>query len=167
MAISKKGSRKIVVNQVPYLYKVSKIKKKSDWRTQKDELNDTFMKYASYYGLGQVKDITINVVVQLQERPVSRLLIKVHTILVDGFMGAEQITQIKPQLIAQLITQCLDDGWKPAEKGDFRLNLVEKQTKDKQPVILQLPNMNEGITDYENLDRPIEVIISRRSGTLK
>ena len=51
MAISKKGSRKINVNGVEYLYKVSKIKKKSEWREQDNELNDTFTKYANYLSL--------------------------------------------------------------------------------------------------------------------
>ena len=74
MAISKKGSRKITVADVNYLYKVSKLKKKSDWREQQNELDETFMKYASYYGLGKVKDATINVVVQAEERPLSACL---------------------------------------------------------------------------------------------
>ena len=57
----------------------------------------------------------------------------------------------------------MEDGWQPNEKGDYRLNLIEKQTKDKEPMILQLPNiMNEGIEDYENIDRAIEVEISRK-----
>ena len=131
MAISKNGSRKIIVDEVKYLYKVSKIKNKSGWREQEDELDDTFMKYASYYGLGKVKDITINIVIQLMENPVSNMFIKFNTILVDGFMGAEQITQIKPKLISELINKGLNDGWKPSEKGDYRLSLLETQTKIK------------------------------------
>ncbi len=50
MAVSKKGARKIRIGQVDYLYKVSKIKGKSDWREQRNELDDTFMKYAACYG---------------------------------------------------------------------------------------------------------------------
>jgi len=158
MAISKKGTRKIVVNDIEYLYKVSKVKHKSEWRNQENELDDTFMKYASYYGLGKVADARINVIIQLMENPVSNMHIKIKTIVVDGFMGIEQISQIKPKLIAELIDRALQDGWKPSEKGDYRLNLLET-TKDKQPVILQLPNMNEGIEDYQNLEKPIEIKI--------
>ncbi len=161
MAISKKGARKIIVNDVEYLYKVSKIKKKSDWRAQENELNDTFMKYASYYGLGEVRDITINVVIQLMEKPVSDMYIKFNTIILSGFMGPEQITQITPKMIVGLINYGLKNGWKPSEKGDYRLNLVET-TKDKQPVILQLPNMNEDVGDYQNLERPIEIKINHQ-----
>lgn len=163
MAISKKGSRSINVNGVEYLYKVSKIKKKSEWREQDNELNDTFIKYASHYGLGKVKDITINVVIQLKDNPVSNFFIKVNSILVDGFMGAEQITQIKPKLIADLITRGLKNGWKPSLKGDYRINILETQTKDKEPIILQIPNMNEGIKNYQNLEKPIEIKINHKS----
>ena len=67
MAISKKGTKKIVVNDVEYLYKVSKVKYKREWRNQEDELDDTFMKYASYYGLGKVADANINIVIQLMD----------------------------------------------------------------------------------------------------
>ncbi|KAA3639890.1 MAG: hypothetical protein DWQ02_02905, partial [Bacteroidetes bacterium] len=153
MAISKKGSRNITVNGTAYLYKVSKIKKKSDWREQVDEMNDTFMKYASYYGLGLVKDITINIVTQLKENPVSNLFVKINTVLVDGFLGPEQITQITPKMVADLIGKAIHDGWNPSVKGDFRINLLETETKDKEPVILQIPNMNEGVENYQNLDR--------------
>ena len=157
MAISKKGARSIIVREIEYLYKVSKVKKKSDWRDQDDELDDTFMKYAKYYGLGKIKDITINVVVQLKERPISNFFIKVNSILVDGFMGAEQITQIKPRLISTLITKAINDGWKPSKKGDYKINILETLTKDKKPLLLQLPNMNKLVDDYQNLEKPIEV----------
>ena len=61
MSISKKGLRSISVDGIEYIYKVSKVKKKSDWRAQENELDETFMKYASYYGLGNVKDIQTTV----------------------------------------------------------------------------------------------------------
>ncbi|MEM6800489.1 MAG: hypothetical protein AAF696_03740, partial [Bacteroidota bacterium] len=162
MAISKKGARKIHVNGVDYLYKVSKVKKKSVWREQNDELNDTFMKYASYFGLGEVRDITINIVVQLSDRPVSTYFIKIHTLLVSGFMGPEQITQIKPKFVRELIFKGLKDGWNPAKEGDARLTILESQTKEHQPLILQLPDMNEGVEDYQNLERPIEIKLDQQ-----
>lgn len=157
MAISKKGSRKITVTDVNYLYKVSKLKKKSDWREQQNELDDTFMKYASYYGLGKVKDATINVVVQAEESPTSHLFIKFHTLQVAGFMGAEQILEIKPAMVAQLIQKALKEGWKAEQKGDYRITLAQKWQENKKPVILQLPQMNEDAGNYENLERPIEI----------
>jgi len=136
MAIAKKGARKITINQITYLFKVSKIKKKSDWRAQNDELDETFLKYARYNGIGQVKDITINIVIQLAENPISKMLIKINTILINGFMGAEQITQVKPKLIAELVNIGLNNGWKPSLKGDYRLNLLETNAKAKKPILL-------------------------------
>jgi len=167
MAISKKGARTINVNGVEYLYKVSKIKKKSEWREQEEELNDTFTKYANHFGLGKVKDITINIAIQLKENPSSSFFIKINTILVDGFLGAEQITQIKPKFISELISKGLNDGWKPSLKGDYRINILETKTKEKEPMILQIPNMNEEIENYQNLEKPIVIKINRQSGEIK
>ena len=160
MAISKKGSRSIVVDGTEYLYKVSKVKKKAGWREQSNELNDVFMKYASYYGLGKVKDITINIIIQLKEKPVSSCFIKIHSVLVDGFMGAEQITTIKPGFVAELINEAIKDGWIPSRKEDFRMSMAETNTKEREPVILQIPNMNEGIADYQNIDKPNKVDVN-------
>ncbi|MEM8886758.1 MAG: hypothetical protein AAGD28_02150 [Bacteroidota bacterium] len=157
MAISKKGSRKITVADIDYLFKVSKLKKKSDWREQQNELDETFMKYASYYGLGRVKDATINLVVQSTENPISHLFVKFHTLQVAGFMGSEQILEIKPAMVAKLIQKALNEGWKPNEKGDHRITLAQKWQENKSPVILQLPGMNEDADDYPNLDKPKEI----------
>jgi len=157
MAFPKKGSRTIVVDGINYLYRVSKIKKKSDWRSEDNELDSTFKSYAKYYGLGSVKDATINIAIQLKTDPVSAMYIKFHTLIVAGFMGPEQILEIKPNQVAQLIQQGLNIGWNPNAKGDFRLELAQKYMDEKKPVILQLPNMNETVTGYENLDRPVEI----------
>lgn len=161
MAISKKGSRRINIDEIEFLYKVSKVKKKSDWRESNEELNDTFLKYASYYGLGKVKDITINIVIQLVENPVSNCFIKITSILIDGFMGAEQITRIPPQFVEDLTRKGLREGWNPSLKGDFRVNLLETQTKEHEPIILQIPNMNQEIENYQNIEKPVEVKIER------
>ncbi|WP_338794172.1 hypothetical protein [Bernardetia sp. MNP-M8] len=160
MAISKKGSRKINVNGIEYLYKISKIKAKSEWREQADELNDTFVKYASHYGLGQVMDITINIMIQLKANSVSNLFIKINSILIDGFMGAEQITQIKPKFIADMINKGLNDGWNPSLKSNHSINILETHSKEKEPIILQLPSMNEEIENYKNLETPVEIKIN-------
>lgn len=165
MAIAKKGSRSIVVDNVAYIYKVSKLKAKSDWRKEQDELDPVFMQYAAYYGLGEVKDATLNVLVQLKEQPVSNLYIKLHTVLVHGFLGPEQLVKIKPGMVRAFILRALEEGWDPATKGDHHLDIVQQKSKDNQPVILQLPNMNQGITDYKNLEKPVEIQINRNKET--
>ena len=157
MAFPKKGTRKIEVEGYKFCYKVSKLKKKSDWRIPEKELDDKFSKYASYYGLGMVKDANINVAIQLISNPLSSMYIKCHTIIVDGFMGAEQIIQIKPNLISFLIQREINNGWNPETKGDLRIELAQKWIDKKTPVILQLPNMNNDIINYDNLERPIEI----------
>lgn len=161
MAIPKKGARKIIVNKTEFLYKVSKVRSKGEWREQDKELNDTFVQYASYYDLGNVKDSYINIAIQRFENPTSSMFIKIHTLLIDGFMGPEQIITITPNFISKLIVKGLSEGWNPLKKGDYRLTLVDKPSKDREPIILQLPNMNETIQDYKNLEKPKEVKISR------
>ncbi|MEL6672824.1 MAG: hypothetical protein AAFR61_11555 [Bacteroidota bacterium] len=165
MAIAKKGSRNITVDGIAYRYKVSKIKKKSGWREQVDELDETFMKYARYYGLGEVRDITLNIVAHLEENPASHLFVKIQTVLVDGFLGPEQLTQIKPQMVARLIRQGLADGWKPAEKGDARLLLLETQDQQKKPVLLQFPDDGQTIEDYQPLDQVVRVEVEEEDET--
>jgi len=157
MAFSKKGSRNIEVNGIKFLYKISKIKPKSDWRIENNELEKTFMSYAKNYGLGNVRDSTLNIVVQSDENSFSSMFIKCHTLLVDGFLGPEQIIQITPKHISQLIIKALNNGWNPNQKGDYRLELVQKYTDKKKPVILQLPNMNQKLENYENLEYPTEI----------
>ena len=160
MAFPKKGSRHIEVDGISFIYKISKIKPKSDWRQEDNELDENFMKYAQYYGLGSVRDATINIAIQSMDDSISIMFIKCHTLLVDGFLGPEQIIQIKPNQVSQLIRKGLNDGWNPNKKGDYRLEVVQKCTNEKKPVILQLPGMNENISDYENLERLIEININ-------
>lgn len=160
MAFSKKGTRHIEVNNTKFVYKISKLKGESDWRDEENELNETFLKYARHYGLGMVKDVTINIAVQANSNPISKMFIKCHTLLVDGFMGPEQIIQIKPSLVSSLIQKGLMDGWNPEKKGDHRIEIIQQMTKEKTPVILQLPHMNEDICDYSNLERPTEITIT-------
>ena len=72
-------------------------------------------------------------------------------------MGAEQILEVKPAMVAQLIRKALKEGWQAEQKGDHRITLAQKWQENKKPVILQLPQMNEDAGDYENLERPIEI----------
>lgn len=157
MAFPKKGTRQIEVDGILYHYKISKVKHKSDWRAEENELNEEFMKYASYYGLGEVKDATINIAVQLAEQPVSGLFVKIHTLIVNGFMGPEQIIEITPFMVTKLIRKGLKEGWNSSGKGDYRIVLAQKSTKERTPVILQLPSMNEGADSYKNLEKPVEI----------
>lgn len=138
MAISRQGMRNMKLDGVSYHYKISKIKKKSDWRKQQDELDDEFMKYARYYGLDDVREITINVVVQLADVPVSNLFIKCHSLLIDGFMGPAQILDLTQSIIVKFIKKALEEGWAPNKKGDFRAQWIHQNTKSSTPVFQQL-----------------------------
>tara|TARA_B110000211_G_C13957829_1_gene499146 strand:+ start:328 stop:492 length:165 start_codon:yes stop_codon:yes gene_type:complete len=53
MAISRKGSRKITVDNIEYFFKVSKIKGISNCRVQDNELDAEFINQASIYGLSK------------------------------------------------------------------------------------------------------------------
>jgi len=139
MAISKKGTRSIQIDAIHYLYKISKGNPKAPWRESEDELDENFMRYARYYGLGSVKDITINVVVQVAESPLSNLYVKIQTQLIDGFMGSEQSLQLQPKHIAEFIEKGLEAGWKPNRKGDVHL-IFNALSKGNQTTLHLLPN---------------------------
>lgn len=158
MAIAKKGLRTIEVNGKSFVYKISKLKKKSDWREDKGELNEDFLKYARYYGLGEVKDASLNIVIQLKEEAGSRILVKFHTLLVAGFLGPEQMLQITPKLVKRCIEIAYENGWNPKDKPDYYLELAQ-QLKDKKPVLLKLPTFPEPPTDYKNIDEPTPIFI--------
>lgn len=162
MAISKKGTRVITVDDVEYLYKVSKVKKKSDWRKDENKLNDEFLKHAKKYGLGNLKDITINIVAQLKNSPTSNLYVKINTVLVDSFMGAEQVTQIKPQFVAKLIQDAIFDGWKPTDRKDYRLTISDTDIKTKQPIILNLSGEIDDAKKYKNVDYAKKIDLKKK-----
>lgn len=163
MAIAKKGTRKIIVKGEKFLYKISKYKTVSDWRASNNELNSTFMKYATQFGLGQVKDIVFNIVIQHLENPVSTMCIKCESILVDGFMGPEQLLKIQPNFIAEQIKQALENGWNPLQKGDYRTSVKHEDTLSESPVILQLPDFNEGADEeYDSVEKPNELKFDKK-----
>lgn len=157
MTLPKKGSRTIEVDGTLFRYTISRIKPKSDWREEIEELDTNFMRYAKRFGLGNVCDATINITIQSAHNSASSMFIKCHTLIVDGFLGPEQLIQIKPNQISQLIRKSLKDGWKPNIRGDFKLELAQKWVDEKNPVMLQLPGMNETIDNYDNIERPIKI----------
>lgn len=157
MAFSKKGSRSIELDGVKFLYKTSKIKSKSDWRSEDNELDRTFISYAKLYGLGNVKDATLNIAIQSATEPVSSMFVKCHTLIVDGFLGPEQIIQIKPNLVLQLINIGINDKWNPSKKGNYKLELAQKWIGKTKYVLLHLPNMDITIKDFKTLKRPVEI----------
>lgn len=141
MSISKKGLRKITVDNCEYVFKISKYKKCSAWKSELQELDDEFLKYAKFYGLGSIMDVVFNIVISINdEHQKSSLFIKYYSIVIDGFLGPDQISEIKPKLISKLIRKAVQEGWNPCEKSDFRYDLVEKFRKDKANEVFQIVN---------------------------
>ncbi len=162
MAFSKRGSRRITVDQQLYLYKVGRIKKKSDWRPAGNgELDDSFLNIARHYGLGDVADATLTIAIQAKVDAASSMFVKFYSILVDGFMGSEQVLTVTPAVVASLIRHGLEKGWKPSEKGDVRIEIIEKRDNDHKPVLLLFPNTPSQLDNYENLIPLVEVNIDR------
>ena len=159
MSISKTGSRKIAVNGVDYRWRVSRYRMVSDWKIEQDILSEDYLKVARQYGLGSVADIIFNIPIELFNDPKSKIILKYFGLCVDGFLGPEQITQVKPQLIAQVIEKSLLNGWNPHCKGDHTIKLYENSGEKHRPAVLVLPDiMNEGITNYDNLVTAIRIL---------
>lgn len=100
MTMPRKGSRRIVVAGIPYRWHVSRWKRISGWSPASLELLDRrWLEQARRFGLGDVADVTFSIAVELWDNPVSRIRVRYYAMIIDGFLGPEQLTQIKPQLV--------------------------------------------------------------------
>lgn len=141
MSIAKKGSRKLVVGDETYRWKVGRRRRVSDWKAADLGLLDAgWEAHARRFGLGDTADVVFNVVVEAFEQPASRLVVRVHSRVVDGFLGVEQLTRVGPRTVAGLIARAREAGWNPAERGDMRLDVFEDPEAPHQPAVLVLPS---------------------------
>ena len=103
MAIPKKGTRKIVVNELNFRWL---IRRKATY-TQSD------------YGTGK-----LHVAIELEENPGTSLFIctdRKH----PKDIGTEVLNPVKPSDISNWIKQALDLGWNPSKNGNpFRTKIV-------------------------------------------
>lgn len=159
MSIAKKGSRKITVADVDYRWRVSRPRRTSDWRSDRTVLNETYLKLAAKYGLGEVADVIFNIPIELYTEPKSKILIKYFGLIIDGFLGVEQFSQVKPGLISQIISDSRQQGWNPTKKGDYPIEIFENTGEPHRPAIIVLPGINEAsMTEYANLVKVVKLI---------
>jgi hypothetical protein len=104
MTIPKKGSRKIIVDNIEYRWRV---------RHKGTYMQDVFESF-------------LTASVELYENPQNALLVEFPWVRFDAYIGdAKQ--PVTPKLIESCIKTALSQGWKPNEKGKtFQLN-YEKQ----------------------------------------
>jgi hypothetical protein len=159
MTLAKKGSRKIVVGGVAYRFHVSRWRKVSDWSPARaGVLDGRWLARARRHGLGNVADVTFTIAIERQERPVSKILTTYHARVVDGFLGPEQLTSIRPSLVRTIVTRALESGWDPARRGDFRLDIVENSGRPERPALLVLPGVTGDIEGYERRIVPVRIL---------
>jgi hypothetical protein len=159
MTLARKGSRAIVVGGVGYRFKISRWRKVSDWKPADAGLVDErWLEQARRFGLGDVANVRFGIAVELAERPVSKIIAGYHALVVDGFLGIEQFTRIGPSLIATVVEHALARGWKPSERGDFRLEIVENTTKPGRPALLVLAGLTEDDASYEPRVVPVRIL---------
>src|SRR5688572_24142493 len=140
--LARKSSRKLVVADVAYRYKVSRWRRISDWKPASAGLVDErWLARARTLGLGDVADVEFTIAIERQDEPVSKTIVTYHAHVIDGFLGPEQLTRIQPSLVAKLITESLSAGWRPKERGDVRLHLVENGQLPERPALLVLPGL--------------------------
>jgi hypothetical protein len=156
--LARKSSRKIVVGDVEYRYKVSRWRRVSGWTPAKAGLVDErWLAHAHALGLGAMADVEFTIAIEHENEPVSKLIVTYHAHIIDGFLGPEQFTRIQPKLVATLIETALASGWKPEERGDVRLHIVENSGAPERPALLVLPGLNEDMADYDNRIRVVRV----------
>lgn len=156
--LGRKSSRKLVVDGVEYRFKVSRWRKVSDWKPASAGLVDErWLEAARKVGLGDVANVVFTIAIELAEMPGSKLIVTYHTHVIDGFLGPEQFTRIQPSLVATLVREARSVGWKPGERGDMRLHIVENSELPERPALLVLPGLNDDIDGYDNRVRVVRV----------
>ncbi|MEM9220726.1 MAG: hypothetical protein AAGD25_41215 [Cyanobacteria bacterium P01_F01_bin.150] len=158
MSLPKKGSKKIHVNGSDYRWLGSKWNKVSDWRADREFVDEEFLAIAQKFGLGDTADVYFNLVIEKHENPVSKIAVKYFGKVIDGFLGIEQFTQIKPSLVSKVIGQALESGWNPDQKGDFALEIYENSGEKHRPAVLALPGLNDEVKNYEKIIKPIQIV---------
>lgn len=157
MSLSKKGTRKIIVNGVYYRWRVSQYQIVSNWRVDAEVIDGKYLEIAQRFGLGDIADVVFNIVIELYDDPKSKMIVKYFGLVVDGFLGPEQFVQIKPKLVSELIGHGTNNGWVPNLKGDYKLEIFENSGKKHRPAVVVLPNLNDEVVDYENFVKPIKI----------
>lgn len=158
MTMPRKGSRKIVLAGIAYRWHASRWRKISGWSPASLELLDPrWLEQARRFGLGDVADVAFTIAVELYDKPVSRIRVQYYAMVVDGFLGFEQLTQLKPRLVRTIIERALASGWSPDKSGDFSLEIVENTGQERRPALLVLPGLNNDIEGYENRMVPIRI----------
>ena len=157
MTIPKKGSRKISVDGVDYRWIVSKYKIISDWRKETELLDEQYLQAASKFGLGDVADVVFGIAIELAENPVSIISAKYFGLVVDGFLGIEQLVSIKPKLISEIIQYSIKAGWNPNVRGNHVLEIVENTKEKHRPALLLLPGFGNNIKNYDNHVKMVQI----------
>ena len=160
MGIGSKGSRKLVVGEQTCRWKVGRPRKVSDWKAAElGMLDSRWEEHARQFGLGATADVVFNLVVEAFEQPASRLVIRIHSRVVDGFLGPEQLLRIGPRTVAGLVLKARAAGWNPVERGDMRFDVFEDPGAPHRPAVLVLPSSDWPAMpgDYEPRVVPLEL----------
>ena len=153
-----KGSRKIVVGDTSYRWSVSRWKRLSGWKPADLELLDpAWLERARQFGLGDVADVAFNICIELHDEPVSQLRVRYLAKIVDGFLGPEQFTSIRPGLIREIIEKAISAGWDPKRRGNHRLELIENSGSAQRPVLLLLPGWRD-VPGYKPRMVPLRIL---------
>ncbi|MBB5075328.1 hypothetical protein [Nonomuraea endophytica] len=101
MAIPKKGSRLITVDDVVYRWRI---------------------RHKPTYGQG-IGESPLRLAVQLADAPGRVLLVSLRCHRPDTWLG-EEAAMVRPALVAMAITKALHSGWLPSQRGSqVRLDL--------------------------------------------
>ncbi|MCP5500484.1 MAG: hypothetical protein H7A25_11310 [Leptospiraceae bacterium] len=110
MSIPKKGSRKIIVNNIEFRWRV---------RHKPTYLQGAF---------GHIATAAI----ELFEHPVSVLLVKFPFARCDNWLGISSLA-ITPALLERVINKAIEEGWKSTSSEKYFLNIMDDfiENKDK------------------------------------
>ncbi len=122
----------------------------SDWYLEPKLLDKAWLKKASLYGLGAVRDVCLTVGIKCDDSPILKAMI--YTKLLDGFLGPDPLKEVDEVYVSQLIEEAKKQGWPNKENLVIKMKEVFQGTQ--KPTLVALSNMNADI-EYENIDQPV------------
>jgi len=62
--------------------------------------------------------------------------------MLQGFLGIEPMSVVKPARVAELVEVAMEQGWRPDGRQNMQLSYVDMLGAPKQPQLLGLPNVD-------------------------
>jgi hypothetical protein len=123
MAIAKRSSRNIVVDDTTYRWVYGRGTSIGPWREPVAGELDTHWTQMGRPTKCYVQNVEIKITVELPNEPKSKLFGVVDGLVIETNIGYYLEKPLLPRQVRGLIKKGRHEGWKPDQKGDFRVRI--------------------------------------------